>query len=68
MTDSAFYKLSIQIFVSVAYKKELTNLEAFNDDFWNCAAGKIDHALNNNPQIIKLLKLVYINENISEDK
>ena len=67
MKDNFFFKNSIKIFESFAYKKKLENQEIYTDDFWIAAAERIYKALNQNPNVISLMKLIYIDDKISEN-
>lgn len=67
MTDKLFFQYAIQIFESYVFKKAPDNMEVYKDSFWVAANEKINEALNQNPKIILLLKLVYIDDKITEN-
>ena len=66
MKDRLFFKNAIQIFESIVFNKKPDNLEVYNDAFWVAATERIQQALDQNPKIILLMKLIYIDDEITE--
>jgi hypothetical protein len=67
MEDKAFFQYSIQIFESYVFEHKAVNTEIFNEKFWEAAVERIQYALTQNHRIISLLKLVYINDQITKE-